>query len=322
MQTPIVHPEPEGATRPKRVRNSYPKEAKELLEGNAKSGCITPIYILPKSQGYWAKNQSTEMPYRGKRQELCARIKQIPGGEWCTPEGLRRWFTSKIKKLSNTSSVEQSNRDPRFPSLSKEALDNLGLLIKEHPVPSPDILALWSQLLEKAYGTTSKDVNGWVAYVHELVREESTSLVNKLPTPQSTATPEPQPQTHDTESEVHPMKLDPTQSPLLPKQSLLESPSPLTQNIEHIRGSPSSSISSTHLLPEPPEPFIHVMPQDYNPNGLAILSLIEAFSEDPSTIITEDMDSSPPASTDAFAMICDRYDPKLKKLLYSLNRDC
>lgn len=166
-----------------------------------------------------------------------------------------------------------------------------------------------------------------------MVRDDDTSAsASTLPTPPSTATPEPrlstQPaDTHSGDVTYITMKPDPAHSPILPAPSHSENSttSPLLQNVGLLSASlgitptsPTFSDTST-VIPEAPED--EITEQKYSLQGLAIQAILQDFAEDPLQMASDFEPSSLPTTINAFEKACNAYNIKLQNLSHILQSE-
>ncbi|KIM82428.1 hypothetical protein PILCRDRAFT_7827 [Piloderma croceum F 1598] len=114
----------------------------------------------------------TRYPTTTQKDDLVAQIRaQFEGFEWYDRETLSRWFSGQRGlhgngKDAGEGKAKAKGRSHRkiksdmilYPSLTKQSLSSLHVLLSETPDPAPAIIHIWADRLEATY----KDVKCWI----------------------------------------------------------------------------------------------------------------------------------------------------------------
>jgi len=161
---------------------------------------------------FWSKVSKSPSPEQ--LAQLAAQICAMPNCEHYTTEKVKKWFQRRPKDNSELVSF-------LYPSFTPDVLDKLVALYKSDSEPTEKTVEIWAQILEERYGANPKDVNRWIALRQQrqqktkkeresnreirkqkkpnIVEEQpenadagrSTQSLPQLPTPETTASPEP-----------------------------------------------------------------------------------------------------------------------------------
>ncbi|KAF9047561.1 hypothetical protein BJ165DRAFT_1403251 [Panaeolus papilionaceus] len=122
----------------------------------------------------WNRNPG-QMPSLDMRKSLKSEVEKITGTTYGL-SNVNQFFQHRIGKFRG------QNRDTRYPSLSKEAIDHLDLLLKTSNNPTPELVGAFAQLVSKAYpGCTHQDIAAYISYAQ--------ADQQRFPTPTSISSP-------------------------------------------------------------------------------------------------------------------------------------
>lgn len=190
------------------------------------------------------------------------------------------------------------------------ALQHLKVLVGSQPNPSPEVLATWAALLP---GAKLSDVVDWVAYVQELACVSPTEPTSTLPTPPSTATPEPQAACLNTKKQNEIIKPDPL-SPELPPPANWSALNSATESNPYSNKDTSPTLLSplcgTTALPD-------ILEDNLNLKELALQHICTNFAENPENLgfaVSSDL----PFTPTSFKIACESFSNKLEELLQIL----
>ncbi|KAI0688296.1 hypothetical protein BC835DRAFT_316073 [Cytidiella melzeri] len=188
-------PEPHSSLKRPSKRRTLPEAAKAILSN------------------YYAS--VSENPNLDERKELLPQIISIPGAEWYTLVHIKKWFASRKCNRFGAKRHESRHRDEEeqsrvsisetdkilWPSLTASKIDKLAILLRETPKPSVTHLQVWGRSLDAQLS----HLQNWVELNQAQSKHISTKHVlhprhpesehalkpHTIPTPESTASPEP-----------------------------------------------------------------------------------------------------------------------------------